>query len=367
MSGAASASAEWGPNRRKRPRVVPVWCACGNGGGRYRVGGFPPSVDPESPSGGVALRLGARRVPRGQVAAVADVGSELRTIFSIAGAISCAAGAERRPKVFGGVGAAISFSVVGWRGLERGGAPGPPGGGGRALCRRPPGSVANEFGGPRGGAIPPHDLTLPATRRSGRIFHSPGQDRRDGWGDMISGKERWAPAFAVLLPYVSPSEEAVFGPALSIGLAGGSTLEPTMGNGFLETVERDAFANWWTGGIPVPRAGEGVVHLTDDLGDPVAVASGGRRRVRWDSGGAHVRGRRARRRPYAGSTCTPWSGGFPRRRRSSISRIPRATPRTTRSIAGRWRCSGLAPERRLRRPSTPWAGTPGRVAAVEDL
>lgn len=87
--------------------------------------------------------------------------------------------------------------------------------------------------------------------------------------DLGTGADRWAPAFAVYLPYTPVEGEAVYAPCLSTGLAAGPTLERAREAALLEVIERDAFTNWWMSGGPARRVGD-AVDLTNDLGVPVA-------------------------------------------------------------------------------------------------
>lgn len=128
------------------------------------------------------------------------------------------------------------------------------------------------FGDAPEGAIDPRELVpFSDEQRSRRSFPyaRTGPLRWVCGTDLATGRDRWAPAFAVFLPYTPMTGEAIPGPTFSTGLAAGPTIEAAREAALLEAIERDAFTIAWFAGEARPRRGDGV-DLTGNLDVPVA-------------------------------------------------------------------------------------------------
>jgi oxazoline/thiazoline synthase len=159
---------------------------------------------------------------------------------------------------------------------------------------------------PSGEAIPPNDVLLfsDAQLRQGSVG-TPGLDEQDAIPALFdrSAKIEWSPVWSLrdarfkYLPtsllYFFYTGAAAFA-ADSNGCAAGNTLEEAMVQGFLELVERDAYAIWWYNRLQRPELDLGqfddsfvrdlqkrlaqagrrlwVLDVTSDLGIPTFVA-----------------------------------------------------------------------------------------------
>jgi oxazoline/thiazoline synthase len=176
---------------------------------------------------------------------------------------------------------------------------------------------------PSGEAIPPNDVLLfsDAQLRQGAAG-MPASDEPDGIPALFDGsaKFEWSPVWSLrdarfkYLPtgllYFFYRGDAAFA-ADSNGCAAGNTLEEAMVQGFLELVERDAYAIWWYNRLQRPELDLGqfddsfvrdlqqqlaqagrrlwVLDVTSDLGIPTFVAvthwmQGGRENIEFGSG-----------------------------------------------------------------------------------
>jgi oxazoline/thiazoline synthase len=176
---------------------------------------------------------------------------------------------------------------------------------------------------PSGEAIPPNDVLLfsDAQLRQGSAG-TPGSDERDAIPALFdrSAKIEWSPVWSLraarfkYLPtsmlYFFYRGDAAFA-ADSNGCAAGNTLEEAMVQGFLELVERDAYAIWWYNRLQRPELDLGqfddpfvrdlqkrlaqagrrlwVLDVTSDLGIPTFVAvthwmQDGRENIEFGSG-----------------------------------------------------------------------------------
>ena len=176
---------------------------------------------------------------------------------------------------------------------------------------------------PSGEAIPPNQILLfsDAQLRQGRAS-TPGQDETEAIPELFnrSAAIEWSPVWSLRdarSKYLPTSLLYFFcrGPAAfaadSNGCAAGNTLEEAMVQGFLELVERDAYAIWWYNRLQRPALDLGqfdnsyvrdlqrqlaetgrrlwVLDVTSDLGIPTFVAvthwmQNGRENIEFGSG-----------------------------------------------------------------------------------
>jgi ribosomal protein S12 methylthiotransferase accessory factor len=105
--------------------------------------------------------------------------------------------------------------------------------------------------------VPPSEIALFADWQQ-KLLPRPAFDKDSvvSWiagSSLVSGRRRWVPAALVYIPYLVQDDEAIPGPAISTGLACGTTRLRAIAAGLQECVERDAVAIAWVNRLEVPR------------------------------------------------------------------------------------------------------------------